>query len=86
MPAIFGWVEIVGGIISLFLVAWFFIEREAGSIVTAVDRLIGDPSLTRSMGEAARAGVAAYTWDRIAARTRDVYAEVAEEKRALTRA
>jgi UDP-glucose:(heptosyl)LPS alpha-1,3-glucosyltransferase len=64
----------------------FFIEREAGSIATAVDRLIGDPSLMRSMGEAARAGVAAYTWDRIAARTRDVYAEVAEEKRALTRA
>lgn len=62
-----------------------FIEREPVSIATAVRRLIDDPALARSMGRAARAGVAAYTWDRIAARTRDVYAEVAEEKSAITR-
>ncbi len=28
----FGWTEIVGGIISLFLVAWFFIELSRGRI------------------------------------------------------
>ncbi len=63
----------------------FFIQREAGSIVAAVRRLLDDPVMAERMGRAARKGVAAYTWDRIAARTRDVYAEVAEEKSALTR-
>jgi hypothetical protein len=39
MPALFswawtgfGWIEIVGGVISLFLVAWFFIELLRGRI------------------------------------------------------
>lgn len=63
----------------------FFIRRDAGSIAGTVQRLIDNPVLTERMGRAAREGVGAYTWDRIAARTRDVYAEVAEEKEALSR-
>ena len=63
----------------------FFIQREAGSIASTVRRLVEDPTLTERMGRAARHGVAAYTWDRIASRTRDVYDEVAEEKRTLSR-
>jgi len=63
----------------------FFIRRDAESIAAAVRRLIDDPALAERMGRAAREGVGAYTWDRIAARTRDVYDEVAEEKGALMR-
>ncbi len=32
MPAIFGWIEIVAGIVSLLLVGWFFIELLRGRV------------------------------------------------------
>ena len=57
-----------------------FIERDPGSIAAAVTPLVEDPGLRRRMGDAARQGVAAYTWESVAARTLDVYREAAAER------
>lgn len=58
-----------------------FIERDGASIAAAVAPLVADRDLRRRMGEEARADASAYTsWESVAQRTLDVYAEVAEEK------
>ncbi|MCH6230772.1 glycosyltransferase family 4 protein [Microbacterium sp. CFH 31415] len=57
------------------------IERDGASIAAAVAPLVADRDLRRRMGEEARADASAYTsWEAVAQRTLDVYAEVAEEK------
>lgn len=57
-----------------------FIERDPASIVAAVTPLVLDPERRRRMGDAARRAVAGYTWDAMAARTREVYDEVVAER------
>jgi glycosyltransferase involved in cell wall biosynthesis len=48
--------------------------RSPDSIVAAVNRLLGDPSLRRSLGQAARAdALEMYTWRRVAEPVQEVY-------------
>ncbi len=48
--------------------------RSPGSIVAAVNRLLGDPDLRRGLGEAARReALEKYTWGRVAEPVQEVY-------------
>ncbi len=50
---------------------------DVDAIAGALDRVLRDPELARSLGEAGRARAATYTWERTAALTEEAYAEVA---------
>jgi len=62
-----------------------FIKRDPGSIAAALTALVTDPERRRRMGDAARQAVSGYTWESVAARTREVYEEVVAERRGLER-
>jgi len=50
--------------------------RDPGALASAVERLARDPALRRRLGMAAGALAQEFTWERIAARTAEFYAEV----------
>lgn len=58
----------------------FFIEREGASIAAAARPLVEDAALRARLGARALASVQDHTWDRVAQRTLDVYAEVRAEQ------
>ena len=50
---------------------------DVDAIAGALDRILHDPGLARSLGQAGRARAATYTWERTAALTAEAYAELA---------
>lgn len=77
----------VGGLASTvldgrtgYLVPWRAPERFAEPL----DRLLGDPALRERMGAAAVAHMREYSWSAVAAQVADVYAELIEERRAVS--
>ncbi|WP_127473824.1 glycosyltransferase family 4 protein [Microbacterium sulfonylureivorans] len=59
-----------------------YVERDGASVARAVAPLVADRDLRRRLGENARADAERYTsWDTVAARTLEVYEDVAEAKR-----
>jgi UDP-glucose:(heptosyl)LPS alpha-1,3-glucosyltransferase len=54
---------------------------EPGPIADGLRALAADPALRERMGAAARSGIEAYTWDRVADETLAVYREVAGDRR-----
>ncbi|MGX1703265.1 glycosyltransferase family 4 protein [Microbacterium sp. NPDC055357] len=59
-----------------------FIERDGRQIARALEPLVTDAAVRRSMGARAQRDVSAYTWDAVAKSTLDVYRQVLDEKRA----
>lgn len=57
--------------------------RDEAALATALLRLIEDPDLRRRCGAAGRETAAAYSWDKVADRVLDFYAEVRERKAAM---
>ncbi|MEV1147965.1 glycosyltransferase, partial [Micromonospora sp. NPDC049799] len=49
-------------------------RRDSGAIARTVSRLLADPVLRRRLAERGRAFAAAYSWPRVAAAHRDLYA------------
>ncbi|MGH1561901.1 glycosyltransferase family 4 protein [Mumia sp. DW29H23] len=58
------------------------VERDPASLASALTPLVADRHLRRRLGEQARVDVLDYSWTAVARRTAEVYAHVAEEKRA----
>ncbi|MGE3835081.1 MAG: glycosyltransferase [Acidimicrobiia bacterium] len=55
--------------------------RDPADFAASVDRILGDPALAATMGRAASARAAGYTWSTAAARLRRVYADVTSRER-----
>jgi len=58
-----------------------FVERDSSSLTAGLEPLVTDADLRRRMGAAARADAMGYTWEAMAARTREVYREVLDRRR-----
>jgi glycosyltransferase involved in cell wall biosynthesis len=58
---------VAGGLLRSEQTGLVVAPRDPAALAGAIDRLLADPSLRSRLGEAARADVAAYTYDAMAA-------------------